>query len=202
MELTISTFFSQLIFDPCKADTQKSRIVSLVASIALLIFTVGIVHAICAMRRVCQKSKEQMNQTDKKTQELAKEQLKIESKKDVVETQEETKEEVNVEEPAEGKGEVQFAETVKESRPAKNALLAKRRSTGRFPSNILDPKKDILVPQNDVRGMPKSAKDSGTPAEFQRAALNMRAPSVVKEQVPAQNPNGMPGKLPPKPKKA
>lgn len=197
MELTVSTFFSQLIFDPCKADTQKSRIVSLVASIALLIFTVGIVHAICAMRRVCQKSKEQMNQTDKKTQELAKEQLKIETKKEAVETQEETQTGINDEEPAEEKAEVKFAETVHEPRPPKKGQATKRRSTG-WPADF-----QILNQSNDVKGMPKSAKkDSGRPKEFLQAALNMTAPEAVKGKASEQGASpsaAAPGKvMPPK----
>jgi hypothetical protein len=179
--------------NPCKADTQKSRIVSLVASIALLIFTVGIVHAICAMRRICQKSKDQLNSTDKKTQEIAKEQLKIETKKEEVETQEETNEEV--------KAEVQFSVPEKEPKPQKNGKAAKRRSTG-WPADF-----KILDSQNDVKGMPKSFKDSGRPsnnsgkpADFVHMAMQMTAPPAVKGKATEQD--AIPSKvMPPKPKK-
>lgn len=50
MRLTFENFFSHLIFYPCEADTKIDRAIALVASIACGIFSIGICHAVCAIR--------------------------------------------------------------------------------------------------------------------------------------------------------
>ncbi|MBN9376827.1 MAG: hypothetical protein BGO14_01510 [Chlamydiales bacterium 38-26] len=50
MKLTVQSFFSRLIFHPMEAETKKDKSKALVASIACGIFTLGICHAVCAVK--------------------------------------------------------------------------------------------------------------------------------------------------------
>lgn len=50
MDLTVRTFFDYYIFHPLNAPSQRDRVVSLVATVALGIFSFGIVHLICAVK--------------------------------------------------------------------------------------------------------------------------------------------------------
>lgn len=50
MKLTTENFFSHLIFYPLEADTYNDRAVSLVASVALFVFSAGICHVVCGIR--------------------------------------------------------------------------------------------------------------------------------------------------------
>ena len=51
MKLTLESFFSHLILHPWEADTKKDKKNALVASIACGIFTLGICHAVCAVKK-------------------------------------------------------------------------------------------------------------------------------------------------------
>ena len=51
MKLTLESFFSQLILHPWEAETNKDKKNALVASIACGIFTLGICHAVCAVKK-------------------------------------------------------------------------------------------------------------------------------------------------------
>ncbi len=50
VRLTLQNFFSYLIFHPFEADTKKDRAAALIASIACGVFSIGICHAVCAIR--------------------------------------------------------------------------------------------------------------------------------------------------------
>jgi hypothetical protein len=48
MEVNFTNFFSHLIFHPTDAKTEKDRKIALAASIALGIFSAGLIHLVCA----------------------------------------------------------------------------------------------------------------------------------------------------------
>ncbi len=68
MKLTLKTFFSDLIFHPSQADTKRDKAISLIATIACGVFSLGICHLVCAIKRYCftSKQKDQLNEQDKK----------------------------------------------------------------------------------------------------------------------------------------
>lgn len=67
MKLTLDNFFSHLIFHPNDADTEKDRFIAKVASIGCAIFSIGICHAICAIRNCfTNRPSDQASEQDKK----------------------------------------------------------------------------------------------------------------------------------------
>lgn len=69
VKLTTENFFPHLIFYPLEADTYNDRAGSLVASVALFIFSAGICHVVCGIRN-CFTSKA-LSQSDEVTESVS-----------------------------------------------------------------------------------------------------------------------------------
>lgn len=71
MRLTVENFFSCLIFHPFKADDKKDMAIALVASIACAVFSIGICHAVCAIRnRFVHRPSDKATDRDRRMSEL------------------------------------------------------------------------------------------------------------------------------------
>lgn len=82
MSLTIRSFFDRYILSPNEAPTQKERRFALAASIAIFIFTLGIAHTVCTIRRWCIKPVVEKNVQMEKIEQVAKKSEIIEEKKE------------------------------------------------------------------------------------------------------------------------
>lgn len=74
MKLTLNNFFDRLIFNPFAATKTSEKVTSLLASVALLVFTLGICHVTCAIRKCCwthKPSGTRMNSTEVRTTQQA-----------------------------------------------------------------------------------------------------------------------------------
>lgn len=66
MSLTVSSFFNQYIVQPFEAETVRDRAMALVASIALGVIALGVVHVVCGLRLWCAKKKNVVEEVDEK----------------------------------------------------------------------------------------------------------------------------------------
>jgi len=75
MSLTVSSFFQYFMFNPSELPKRHSRLVALVSTVAIGVFTLGLTHLICYLafyqRRVVPVNSESAREADRKVQEIA-----------------------------------------------------------------------------------------------------------------------------------
>lgn len=81
MELTVDTFFNRYMFAPCDAAPGKDRAIAVIATIACVIFTLGILHAAIAIHQWRMSRLNELGPTDGKAKRIGQSYL---SKSDII----------------------------------------------------------------------------------------------------------------------